>query len=176
MYIFEALTKIQRNIGRRILSKTTQSNKFERLTKFKVARKIGVVYNMQDMPKEYLHKIIHHFESDGKSVFTLGFVNEKDISGLLPNYKESYFCKTDLNFWKIPQGVRISKFIHEDFDFLINLDLTGDNELQGISTFSKAKTRIGKYFDEYLFAHDLMVKSGSHEVYSLFIDIIRHIK
>ena len=43
MYIFEALTKIQRNIGRRILSKTTQSNKFERLTKFKIARKIGVV-------------------------------------------------------------------------------------------------------------------------------------
>lgn len=176
MFTFEVLTKIQRNIGRRILAKATQSNKFEQLTKFKVARKIGVVYNMQDMPKEHLHKIIHHFESEGKSVFTLGFVDEKDITNLVPYFKESYFCRTDLSFWKIPQGDRISEFIQDDFDFLINLDLKGDIELQGISTFSKAKTRIGKYFDEYLFAHDLMVKSGSHEAYSLFIDIIRHIK
>ena len=67
------------------------------------------------MIKEHLQKIIHHFESEGKSVYTLGFVDEKDISNLLPNYKESYFCKRDLNFWKIPHGDRISKFIQEDF-------------------------------------------------------------
>jgi len=170
------LTKIQRNIGRRILARTSQADKFERLKKIKYARKIGVVYNMQDMTSEHLHKIIHHFESEGKSVFTLGFVNEKDIDNLLPNYKESYFCNADLNFWKIPHGGRISKFIQEDFDFLINLDLKGAIELQGISTFSVAKTRIGKFFGDFVFAHDLMVKSNSQEAYGLFIDITRHIK
>jgi hypothetical protein len=126
---------------------------------------------MRDMTSEHLHKIIHHFESEGKSVFTLGFVNEKDIDNLLPNYKESYFCNADLNFWKIPHGDRISKFIQEDFDFLINLDLKGAIELQGIS-----KSRIGKFFDDFVFAHDLMVKSNSQEAYGLFIDITRHIK
>ena len=170
------LTNIQRNIGRRILARTSQADKFERLKKLKYARKIGVVYNMQDMTSEHLHKIIHHFESEGKSVFTLGFVNEKDIDNLLPNYKESYFCNADLNFLKIPHGDRISKFIQEDFDFLINLDLKGAIELQGISTFSVAKTRIGKFFDDFVFAHDLMVKSNSQEAYGLFIDITRHIK
>ncbi|MDG1756142.1 MAG: hypothetical protein P8I43_01905 [Bacteroidia bacterium] len=170
------LTNIQRNIGRRILARTSQADKFERLKKLKYARKIGVVYNMQDMTSEHLHKIIHHFESEGKSVFTLGFVNEKDIDNLLPNYKESYFCNADLNFWKIPHGDSISKFIQEDFDFLINLDLKGAIELQGISTFSVAKTRIGKFFDDFVFAHDLMVKSNSQEAYGLFIDITRYIK
>jgi hypothetical protein len=170
------LTNIQRYIGKRILARSIQEDKFERLKKLKSARKIGVAYNMQDMPSEYLHKIIHHFESEGKTVFTLGFVDEKDIGHLLPNYKESYFCKADLNFWKVPHGDRVSKFIQEDFDFLINLDLKGVNELQGISTFSTAKTRIGKFFDDFLFAHDLMVKSDSQEAYGLFIDIIRHIK
>jgi hypothetical protein len=176
MYNFEILTNIQRNIGRRFLAKSTQLNKFERLTTFKAARKIGIVYNKPDVIKEHLQKIIHHFESEGKFVYTLGFVDEKDISNLLPNYKESYFCRNDLSFWKIPHENRISKFIQEDFDFLINLDSVGLIELQGVSTFSKAKTRIGKYFDEFLFAHDLMVKSSSHEVYELFLDIIRHIK
>tara|TARA_Y100000385_G_scaffold226848_1_gene237587 strand:+ start:2175 stop:2687 length:513 start_codon:yes stop_codon:yes gene_type:complete len=170
------LTNIQRNIGRRILARTSQPEKFERLKKLKYARKIGIVYNMHDMPSEHLNKIMHHFESEGKSVFTMGFVDEKNIENLLPNYKESYFCKTDLNFWKIPTRNRVSKFIQEDFDFLINLDLKGANELQGISTFSIAKTRIGKFFDDCLFAHDLMVKSDSQEAYGLFIDIIRHIK
>lgn len=170
------MTNIQRNIGRQILARTSQADKFERLIKLKYARKIGIVYNMHDMPIEHLHKIIHHFESDGKSVFTLGFVDDKDIDNIGSNNKESYFCKAELNFWKIPHGNRISKFIQEDFNFLINLDLKGTNELQGISTFSMAKTRIGKFFDDFLFAHDLMVKSDSQEAYGLFIDIIRHIK
>ena len=170
------MTNIQRNIGRRILARTSQPEKFERLKKLKYARKIGIVYNLHDMPSEHLYEIIHHFESEGKSVFTLGFVDEKDIDNLGSNNKESYFCKAELNFWKIPHGNRISKFIQEDFDFLINLDLKGVNELQGVSTFSMAKTRIGKFFDDFLFAHDLMVKSDSQEAYGLFIDIIRHIK
>ena len=87
------MTNIQRNIGRRILARTSQADKFERLTKLKYARKIGIAYNMHDMPSEHLYKIIHHFESEGKSVFTLGFVDEKDIDNLGSNNKESYFCK-----------------------------------------------------------------------------------
>ena len=70
MYIFEILTNIQRNIGRRFLAKSTQLNKFERLITFKAARKIGIVYNKPDMIKEHLKKIIHHFESEGKAIYT----------------------------------------------------------------------------------------------------------
>ena len=45
-----------------------------------------------------------------------------------------------------------------------------------ISTFSKAKTRIGKYFDDFPFAQDFMVKSLAETQEELFNDITKYIK
>jgi len=170
------LTNLQQNIGRKILVNKSQNEKFEKLKKLKAARNIGIVYAVNEIDNNLKNKIIHYFEAEGKKVYTLGFVNDKNIDNYLPNFKEHYFCCADINFWKIPKLNSVAPFIHGGHDFLINLDIHGMNELQGISVLSSAHTRIGKYFEEFVFAHELMVKSNSNDSYGLFLDLVKYIK
>jgi hypothetical protein len=170
------LADFQIYIGRRSLARHKQSDKSEQLKKMSNVREVGVVYDVKKTSTQLLNNVMHYFEAAGKKVVTIGFLEEKELGDLLPNYKEEYFCKKDLNFWKLPKKEVIQKFISNDFDYLINLDMIGRNELQAISTFSNAKTRIGKHFEHYPFAQDFMIKSHSETSEELFNDIKKYIK
>lgn len=158
------------------MAKHKQSNKSESLKKMSEVREVGVVYDVKKTSAQLLNKVTHYFEAAGKTVISLGFVEEKELGDLVPNYKEEYFCKKDLNLWKLPKKQAVSKFVSKNFDYLINLDMEGRNELQAISTFSVSKTRIGKHFEDYPFAQDFMIKSLAETHEELFNDIKQYIK
>jgi len=170
------LADFQINIGRKSLARHKQSNKSESLKKMSEVREVGVVYDVKKTSTQLLNKVTHYFEAAGKTVISLGFVEEKELGELVPNYKEEYFCKKDLNFWKLPKKQAVTRFISKDFDYLINLDMEGRNELQAISTYSVSKTRIGKHFENYPFAQDFMIKSLAETHEELFNDIKQYIK
>lgn len=170
------MADFQINIGRKSLARHKQSNKSESLKKMSEVREVGVVYDVKKTSTQLLNKVTHYFEAAGKTVISLGFVEEKELGELVPNYKEEYFCKKDLNFWKLPKKQAVTRFISKDFDYLINLDMEGRNELQAISTYSVSKTRIGKHFENYPFAQDFMIKSLAETHEELFNDIKQYIK
>ena len=162
-------------IGVRKLNKHKQKSKSETLVSFDNVREVGVVYGVDQDPS-LLTKIIHHFESEGKNVYSLGFVNHKELGEFVPGLKELYFCKKDLNIWGIPKHDVVGNFTSRQFDYLINLDLKGKIELQAISAFSEAKTRIGKHINLFQTTQDFMVKSLAETEKELFNDIIKYIK
>jgi hypothetical protein len=170
------LSSFFKNIGLKLLKAHKQADKSERLTSFKSTQKVGIVYDVQKIRTGFLDRITSYFESEGKSVITLGFVNEKELGDYQPRLRQEYYTKKDLTFWKIPKKDVIQNFITTPFDYLINLDAEGVIELQSISTFSNAKTRIGKYFEEFPFAQDFMVKSLAETEEELFNDITKYIK
>lgn len=170
------MSEFQRNIGKKSLARHKQSSKSESLKKMSDIREVGVVYDVKKTPTQLLNKVIHYFEAAGKTVITIGFVDKKELGDLVPSYKEEYFCNKDLNFWKLPKNEAVSKFTSKDFDYLINLDMKGCNELQAISTYSASKTRIGKHFEDYSFAQDFMIKSLAETHEELFNDIKQYIK
>ncbi len=143
---------------------------------FSDVRTIGVVYDTDDVSSKYMTKIVHYFESLGKQVTSIGYVDQKEIRLYLPNYKEEYFCLADLNYWGLPKEEKIGRFIKTDFDYLINLDTAGKIQLQAISAQSVAKVRIGKHMQEFAFAHDFMIKSDADNAEVLFEEIKKHIK
>ena len=145
------------------------------MVSFDSVREVGVVYDVSQKGS-LLTKIIHHFESEGKKVFTLGYVNDKELGDYVPNFKEGFFCKKDLSFLRIPKKEAVSNFTTKEFDFLINLDTKGRVELQAISTFSQARTRIGKHLDLFQNAQDFMVKSVAETEEEIFNEIIKYIK
>lgn len=174
-FTFDTLSNFRYNIGVRKLKNYKQKPKNEALVSFDSIREVGVVYDVAQK-KSLLTKIVHHFESEGKNVFTLGYVNDKELGEHVPSLKEEYFCKKDLNFFGIPKKDAVSNFISKDFDFLINLDTKGRIEMQAISTFSEAKTRIGKHLDLFQNAQDFMVKSLAETEEEIFNEIIKYIK
>ncbi|NNJ56639.1 MAG: hypothetical protein HKP14_10915 [Bacteroidia bacterium] len=169
------MSNIRYNIGVKKLSKHKQKPKNEALVPFDSIREVGIVYDV-NQKSSLLTKIVHHFESEGKKVFTLGYVNSKELGDYVPNLKEGFYCKKDLGFFGIPKKESISSFINKDFDYLINLDTKGRIELQAVSTFSLARTRIGKHLDLFQNAHDFMVKGIAETEEEIFNEIIKYIK
>ena len=65
-------------------------------------RTVALLYDVEAMSWKEVRKIIDFFEQHAKSVTTLGFYDEKELSHeYTPNYKHMFFCKEQLNFWKL---------------------------------------------------------------------------
>lgn len=163
-------------IGRKRLARHKQLHKVETLKSLSQVRAVGVVYDAKKTSPQLLQKVIHYFEAIGTKVVTLGFVDDKNQTGFERSEMKDFFCAKDLNFWKLPKKQTVSHFVVQDFDYLINFDMEGRNELQAISTYSVAKTRIGKFFENYPFGQDFMVKSCAKTHEELFIDIKKYLK
>lgn len=170
------MANFRQNIGKKLLARHRQADKSESLQTLQSVREIGVVYDVNQISAELINKVVHYFESAGKNVTTLGFISEKELGDYIPTLKEEYFCEKDLTFWQLPKKAVVSRFLSKDFDFLINLDLNESAELQSISTYSSAKTRIGKYFEEYSFSQDFMIKSLAESGDELFNEMKKYIK
>lgn len=150
--------------------------KDKRMVPFSAARSIGVIYDTEKVSSKMMNSITHHFESAGKKVHSIGFVNKKEIRLFTPNFKESYFCLEDLDFWGLPKQDKIERFCTTEFDYLINLDTEGDLRLQAIAAQSMARIRIGKHIEGFTFAHDFMIKSDATDGAQLFEDLKAHIR
>jgi hypothetical protein len=170
------LAHFRQDIGKKLLARHRQADKSESLQTLQSVREIGVVYDVNQISAQLLNKVVHHFESAGKNVITLGFIPEKELGDYIPTLKEEYFCEKDLTFWRLPKKAVMSNFTSKKFDFLINLDFNKNIELQAISVYSSAKTRIGKYFEEYSFSQDFMIKSLAESGDELFNEIKKYIK
>lgn len=138
---------------------------------------VGLVYNVEEMSWKEVQAVIKYFESYGKSVTTLGFFNEKELTHEYnPNYKHLFFCRQQLSFWGLPMPHTMERFLDTEFDYLINFDLRGQRVLQAISAYSRAMTRIGKYLPDYDFAQDLMVQVDASDGPSFFEHIKKYLK
>ena len=173
---FVLLADFRIQIGKKSLARHKQRTKLESLKKMNEVREVGVVYDVKKTSAQLLNKVTHYFESEGKTVITIGYLEEKELVDYTANKKEMYFCIKDLNFWKLPKKQAIASFVSIDFDYLINLDMEGCNELQAISTYSASKTRMGKHFKNYPFAQDFMIKSLAETAEELFNDIKQYMK
>lgn len=170
------LSSLKEKIGLRLLKNHKQATKSEPLVSVNEAKMVGVVYNVKSTDQHYLQKVRDYFSERGIEVYALGFVNEKTVEGYSSIYRDDYICKKHLNFWDIPKKESIAKFIGTKFDYLINLDAAGIIPLQAVSIFSNAKTRFGKHFENFPFAHDFMIKGYAESPRELFREIIKYIK
>lgn len=154
---FVALS-FKENIAYRKLKRYTQVKKSARLKTMQEVKTVALVYNVEEVSWKDVTKIIKYFESFGKSVTTLGYLDEKELNhNYTPNYKHMFFCNEQMSFWKLPMPNSIQSFITTPFDYLINLDVKGDMRLQAVSAYSSAQTRIGLHFSKYEFCQDLMI-------------------
>lgn len=146
------------------------------LKPYRIARTVGIAYNAQKVNPKFMNKVIHYFESMGKSVHTMGYVDEKEIRLFMPNYKEGYFCLADLDFWGLPKPDKIKRFVSSDYDYMISLDVEGELQVQALMAQCNAKARIGKHLEAFTFAHDFMIKSYAGTAEEFFEDLKKYLK
>jgi len=118
---------------------------------------IGVIFTVEDRQKHDQIKIfIRKLEQDGKKVKALAY---------LPADQENYeflfdfFTYREISFWGDITAVSALEFADTPFDFLIYLDAKKNDLILNLVAKSKAKCRIGKYWEDGGPFFEMMIES-----------------
>jgi hypothetical protein len=127
---------------------------------YKQAHSIGILFTVEDRKKhDEVKELVKRLELEGKKITVLCF---------LPKNKDNYefmfdfFTDKDLSFWGSITSPQALKFADTPFDFLFYLDNAPNPLVLNILARSKAKCRVGKFFDkgEPYFEFMLEIKNG----------------
>ena len=141
---------------------------------FQEVKKIAILFNATD-PENYIiiQRHIKNYKALDKKVDLLGYFDFKKIEG---DFNFPFFCKKDLNFYLQPNNA-LDHFLNKDYDLLINAYTEKNLPLEYLSTFSKAKFRIGAYKKEKEYYADFMVSSVNNgDLESVLKEIDHYLK
>ena len=124
------------------------------------AKSIAILYNAIDEPtQESVNKFVRLFQEKQKMVKAIGFAPYKN----LPHYcfqrlSFDYLTKRDLYWYNKPKiNKKITDFIDEEFDILIDLSQNDCFPLKYIAGLSKAKFKVGQFKDNHYNIYDFML-------------------
>jgi hypothetical protein len=110
------------------------------------AASIGVIFTVEDRQKhDHIKIYIRKMEQDGKKVKALAY---------LPRNQENYefmfdfFTFREISFWGNITATSALDFADTPFDFLIYLDAKPNDLILNLVARSKAKCRIGKFWED----------------------------
>ena len=169
--------KIRSLIGLHYFRKELErSGRDRKLTNLKDARKIGILYNLEDVPDyDVVAEFVTKLQHEHKEVKAMGFVQNKNlVSRFLPKLSYDFFSGTDLNWFYRPGKEKVRDFISKDFDLLIDLDMKDSLPLKYISGLSMSMCRIGRYSEGSLPCHDFMLDVNPSTPVTEFIRQITH--
>ncbi|HEY3403218.1 MAG TPA: hypothetical protein VGK59_07515 [Ohtaekwangia sp.] len=123
---------------------------------YKQSKTVGVIFSVEDKQKHFVVKeFIKKLELDGKMVQVLEYLPAKHENY---EFKFDFFTEKDLTFWGNLTSSHALQFADAPFDFLYYIDLTPNVLVLHLLARSKAKCRVGKFFDEGQQYLDLMIE------------------
>jgi hypothetical protein len=167
--------KIGFYFARKELRRELKNRKTKRETvSFDEAKKIGVLFVANtDADIQTAYDYIEQLKTQ-KQVEYLGLITIKDYKKKNKEVKDSAFIfGSDFNFFHHPKKSFIENFYKTDFDLLLSLNYTNNFTLNYISSLSKARLRVGKYYPNNVNAYDLMIDNKEQDMKS-YIDQLQH--
>jgi hypothetical protein len=138
---------------------------------YKQAQSIGIIFSVEDKRKhDEIKELVRRLEMEGKQVKVMSF---------LPKNKENYdflydfFTEKDVNFWGKITSDNAVKFSEYAFDFLFYLDTEPNPFLLNILARSKARCRVGRFFEKGEPYFEFMLE-GNHDTKSLIDNLHRY--
>ena len=126
---------------------------------YKQANSIGIVFTVEDKQKHILIKeLIKKLEQDGKKAVVMCY---------LPNDKQNYeflfdfFSDKDFSFWGRLTSEKALSFSNTPFDYLFYIDTEPNPLILNLLARSKAKCRIGKFWEEGKPFFEFMLETSS---------------
>jgi hypothetical protein len=128
---------------------------------YKQASSIGIIFSVEDRSKhDEVKDFVKKLEHDGKQVKVISYLpKNKD------NYEFMYdfFTDKDVSFWGNITSASVNRFTEIPFDFLFYLDTNPNPLILNVIARSKAKCRVGKFWNEgtRYFEFMIEVKNGT---------------
>jgi hypothetical protein len=166
---------IKNAIGRFSLGREIAGKRIKRqLTSFREVDHVGIVYNAgsnanEDLVTNYANQL----RQEGKKVFLLGYVDEKQLPHNKKfNMQSEFFWREKLNGINLPIKGKVGRFLEMEFDLLLNLYIEPLLPLQAVAAYSKARYRVGAHIEGSLDYYDALIDTGERNDLSFLIQQI----
>jgi hypothetical protein len=126
---------------------------------YKQAVNIGIIFSVEDKTKhEEIKEFIRHLEQDGKHVKVVCYLPKNT-----DNYEFmfDFFTDKDLSFWGNIISSTATSFAETPFDFLYYPDTTPNPMILNLVARSKARCRVGKFWDHGQDFFEMMFESNN---------------
>jgi len=144
-----------------------QPNQFN----FEKIKTVGIVFdatNTEDY--EIVKRYVVYLREHLKKVKVIGYFSTKEIPTLTYSKLEyDFFSTKELNWMGTPNSVVIRNFINEEFDLLIDLNIHDHFPLKYIAALSKARFKVGKFDQNDIEIHDMMIDSDGTKTVKYFL-------
>ena len=161
------LQRLKNKLYFRSLNKSLNQSRVLRLsTSLEEADTVGILFNASD--EQQLSIVLNYakkLSNKGKSVNLLGYFDTKKQ---VEEDRFPFFTKKDIDFIGKPKGEKVSQFMSQSFDLLINLSGQTNPPFDYIMALSKASFRVGPSTDN-TYSSDLMIDTKNPEDLANFI-------
>jgi len=137
----------------------------------KEAKTVGILYNAGDINEvELVRKYITYLRDMGKKVRSMGYVALKELPGnVTTSIDQQCFTLKEVNWYCKPAMNFIGSFVTEEYDLLLDLNITMQLPLIYVAAFSKAKCKVGRYSDKYMSLYDVMIETDKEKTLKYFL-------
>ena len=169
--------RIQKSVGQFTLRRLSRRpSRSKQIVNLSIAEKVGVLFNPANKEELAVVKGFLGFLTKLEiKVFPLAFLDSKrnNIETVLEKHI-NFVEKKDFNWYHKPLSPKLIDFIRKDFDILINLSLRNSMAVNYIVAKSKARFKVGKYFENLETYCDLMIDVTKSDNLPYLIEQISH--
>ncbi len=127
---------------------------------YKQVLSVGIVFSVEDKRKhDEVKEFIHRLEKDGKKVQVIAYLPPKK-----DNYEFmfDFFTPKEVSFWGVITSTAAIKFYNTPFDYLYYIDTEPNPLVLYLLARSKARCRIGRFWENGRPYFELMIDSPSN--------------
>jgi hypothetical protein len=168
------LRKIKDFIGNILLQQELKSLGRERkATKFKFeeAKTVGILFDAASAEDfELVKRYVAYLREHNKKVKVIGYFKSSGVPALTyAKLDFDFFSSKEMSIMGKPSPVFVRNFIEEEYDLLIDLNINDHFALKYIAAMSKASFKVGKYEEDDIPIHDMMIDSDHTKTVKYFL-------
>ena len=165
------LGNLRLKVARMLLRKKIARVKRQKmLYDFASAKYIGVLCSPHnEIDTGHLKAFLQYLSQKGIRYSVFGYFDENQIPENFLYWKGiDFITRKDLNFFFMPEGTMVDKFVGEPFDMLINCTIVNYFPVEYISQLSVAKFKVGIMREDEP-AYDLMIDIEKNRTIEYFL-------
>lgn len=142
-------------------------NKFS----FSNAKTVAIIFDAAS-PEDFelVKRYVLYLREHRKKVKVMGFYPTKRIPDMTYSKLEyDFFSAKELNWFGKPSAMVVQNFINEEYDLLIDLNISDHFALKYIAALSKASFKVGKYNEKDIELYDMMIDSDNTKTLKYFL-------
>ncbi len=167
------LTKIKDFIGNILLQQELKSvNRVRKAHKFKFdeAKTVGILFDAASIEDfELVKRYVAYLRESNKKVKVIGYFKSNVPALTYSKLDFDFFSSKEVSITGKPSPVFIRNFIEEEYDLLIDLNINDHFALKYIAALSKATFKVGKYEEDDIPIHDMMIDSDHTKTVKYFL-------